>query len=268
MAFWELCHQVTFICRYLLTFGVLYWPIGTSSNTTCNIMMTVWEVCEIYSNYAVVAMMLERCVVVFFPLHAKRYITKRFTVGLLCLCVLPMLLTLVPASVLVTGVQYNTAWSIAATFCGWFDNRPAFTYFSWVFQLNMFTLHAVITLILSMVLGVVIATNSRRRFRKLLHMDSDQFTVSSKENSAIVIMLVLAFINITIFIPATILYSIIYVANNKFLSRSSQDLLSNLGRFSEETQIIAHSLNFVVYFCRIPTFRSEFSSIFAFLLKR
>ena len=249
-------------------FGEFYWPIGTSSDTACTIMMTVWEVCELYSNYAVVAMMIELCVVVFFPLLAKRYITKRFTVGLLCLCVVPVMLTLVPASVLVTGVQYNSAWSVATTFCGWFEDRPAFPYFSWVFQLNMFTIHAVITLILSIVLGVVIAANSRRRFRKLMHMDSDQFTVSTKENSAIAIMLVLAFINMVIFIPATILYSMNYVANNKLLSRSSHDMLTKLGRFSEQTQITAHSLNFIVYFFRIPTFRSELSLLFTCILKR
>ena len=85
-----------------------------------------WEVAETYSNYAVVAMMLERCVVVLFPLRAKTVLGLRFTLGLIAACVLPPWAALVIPYAFVLGVQHDPSWSILGTWCGWYTDRPLY----------------------------------------------------------------------------------------------------------------------------------------------
>ena len=158
------------------------------NDPVCATIMMGWELGEGYSNYAVVAMMIERCVVVFFPLRSKALLGRRFTVALLALCIVPGWLSLVPVSAFVFGVMTDTTWSVTGTFCGWHTDRPLFPYFTWAFQLNMFAIHVILSLLLVIVLSAAIAF--RLRLRRKLVRDSSE--VGTKENAAIAITLMLA----------------------------------------------------------------------------
>lgn len=227
--------------------------------------MMGWELGEGYSNYAMVAMMIERCIVVLFPLRSKTLIRRRFTIGLLVVCVLPGWLSLVPVSAFVFGVMSDTTWSVTGTFCGWHTDRPLFPYFTWAFQLNMFTVHVALSLVLVIVLCAAISFRTRGR-RKLLRDESSD--VGAKENAAIVIMLILGIINLVLFIPALISYVMNYVIDTTGWSREAIGDLGNFGRFTQDAVCIAHAFNFVVYFCRIPSFRSELSGFFSCCLSK
>lgn len=254
-------------CRYLLSGGTAYFAFVTLNDAVCASNLMIWEVFENYSNYAVVAMMIERCIVVFLPLHSKILVTRRFTVGLLCVCVLPCWIALVPVSGFVLGVQPNSAWSANGVFCGWYQDRAAFPFYLWAYQLIIFTIHVVVAGVLVVILSSAIAHRQRRR-RHLILTHRDSGGEGGKEYSAIVIMLLIAGINVVIFIPGLVSMLMSYLIDSSSWSQSAQNTLANFGRFALDIPCIAHSFNFLVYFARIPTFRYEISNVFSCCLAR
>ena len=208
-------------------------------------------------------MMIERCIVVFLPLHSKIFISRRFTIMLLCICILPCWVALVPVSAFVLGVQSDSSWSATGVFCGWYEDRPAFPYYLWTYQLIIFTIHVILSGILVVVLCIAITYRHRRR-RHLILKDRENTSVEGgREYSAIVIMLLIASINLVIFIPGLISMLMSYLINSSTWSQSAQDTLANFGRFALDIPCIAHSFNFLVYFARIPTFRYAIGDMFS-----
>ena len=55
-------------------------------NVVCASTIMIWDLFELYSSNAVVAMMIERCNVVLFPIHSIHFVTRRFSAMLLCIC--------------------------------------------------------------------------------------------------------------------------------------------------------------------------------------
>lgn len=123
--------MVSFLIRYLLSGNSYNLRIVTANDVICAANLMGWELAESYSNYAVVAMMLERCVVVFFPLHAKSVLGVGFTLILISACVLPAWAALIVPSAFVLGVQHDPSWSVLGTWCGWYTDRPLYV---WTFS--------------------------------------------------------------------------------------------------------------------------------------
>ena len=98
----------------------------TSNDVICAANLIGWELAETYSNYAVVAMMLERCLVVIFQLRAKRVLGLRFTLFLVAACVLLPWGVLVVPSAFVMGVQHDPSWSALGTWCAFYNDRPLY----------------------------------------------------------------------------------------------------------------------------------------------
>ena len=226
----------------------------------------VWELFECYSNYAVVAMMAERCIVVFFPLQAKIFLTRRFTIALLCLCILPIWLALIPVSAFVLGIEHGSSWSASDVNCGWFTDRPAFPYFLWAYQLGMFAIHVIATSILVVVLCTAIIYRQYSRRHLIQNERGKGGAESSKEYSAVVVMLLVACINVVSFLPGFTGMIMNYLVDTSTWSQSAQDSLANFGRFGEGIPAVTHSANFLVYLVRIPTFRHAIGNIFSFCL--
>lgn len=235
--------------RYLLSWGTAYFSLNTKSDLVCMIYQILSIHSETYSDYALVAMMIERCVVVFFPLHAKTLVTRRFTLILLCLCIIPMWATLDPFIPSSAGVVYGfSAWTLIGTTCVSLCDGPNF--FMYALNFNQCVIHVVATLILVVVLGTKLLANRRRR-RHLVGGKGDQ---SAREYSVIVVMLLLAIINIVVFFPGFIVSMLAIFGD---LSSWSAEVFNNIARLTNEVTCVAHSIHFLVYFCRIPSFRSE-----------
>ena len=63
--------------------------IARRSDATCKLFYLLFELTESLSNYTIVALALERCLIIFFPLRAKRFVRLRFSVMLIALVVAP-----------------------------------------------------------------------------------------------------------------------------------------------------------------------------------
>ena len=244
----------------------MFWQYQRYNDFLCASNFMVWELFECYSNYAVVAMMAERCIVVFFPLQAKIFLTRRFTIALLCLCILPCCVALIPVSAFVLGIQHDSSWSANGVFCGFYSDRPAFPYFLWAYQLIMFTFHVIIAGILVVVLFTAIAYSHSHR-RHLIQKNKDGGNVV-KEHSAIVVILLVSCINIVVFIPGLVSMIMNYLVDTSTWSQSAKDSLANFGRFAEGIPCVTHSVNFLVYISRIPTFRAAIGDIFSCCLAK
>lgn len=225
----------------------------------------IWETLECISNYAVVAMMFERCIVVFFPIHAKIIVTRRFTIALLCICILPCWVALVPFSGFILGIEFDSGWSADGVFCGWHSDRPGFMYYLWSYQLVIDTIHVVISGALVIILSTAIVYFKAGRRRVVRR---DRGGESSKEYSAIVTMLLLACINVAVFVPGIITMLMSYLVDSSTWSPDAQNTLSNFGRFAYDFPCVTHSFNFIVYFCRIPSFRSELTNFLSFCISK
>lgn len=251
----------------MLSWGTAYFPLVTLNDVVCATVLSIWLSLEIISDYAVVAMMIERCVVVFFPLKAKAFVNPRFSIILLCICIVPFWLALVPVSLFILGVQAGSMWSPSGLFCGWYENRPAFPYFLWAYQLIIFTFHVVVGSVLVVILCVVIVVRQHNRHR-LLSRDRGGSGLSGREYNSIVIMLLVSSINIIMYIPGLVSMLISYLTDSTTWSESAQDMLANISRLILGVPCIAHSFSLFVYICRIPTFRSEMGNVFSFCLAK
>ena len=210
-------------------------------------------------------MMIERCIVVLFPLHAITFVNRRFTLILLSICIIPFWLALIPISPLVLGVQTGSMWSESGLFCGWYPDRPGFFYFLWAYQLIIFTLHVLMSALLVVILCCAIAYRHRRRRHLIRRVSSGE---SRREYSTFVIMIMIACINLIIFIPGLVALFISYLVDSSSWSQSAQHILANFDRFSFSVPCVAHSFNFLVYFSRIPTFRSEIINACSFCFSK
>ena len=226
---------------------------------------------ETLSNYAVAAMMIERCIVVFFPLRAKSIVTRRFTYVLIWTCIIPGWVLVLPLSVFVFEIQSGSDWSATGMFCGWNSNSPVFNVYLWLYQLTLFTVHVVIVAILVIVLCIVVIYRQKHRLRHLVQTvrSQDRNRVGGESNnSALIIMLLIAVMNIAVFIPGLLTMWLSFLVDSTTWSSYAQITLANFGRFGYEVPCITHSLNFVVYFFKIPTFRNEVSKLFSFCISK
>lgn len=250
--------------RYLLSWGTTFFSFVTINDFICASNLIIWFFLEIYSDYAMVAMMIERCIVVLYPLQAKTIVTRRFTIVLLCICIIPLWLALIPISPFVLGVQTGSMWSESGLFCGWYQDRPGFLYFLWAYQLIIYTFHVILSGILVVILCTALAFRLQSRRQLTGVAKGGGGGESTREYSAMVIMLMIACINLVIFIPGLVALFISYLVDSSQWSQSALNLLSNFDRFSFSVPCVSHSINFLVYFTRIPTFRSELVNFFSF----
>lgn len=253
----------------MLSGGTAFFSFVTLNDVICASNLIIWFILEIYSDYALVSMMIERCIVVYFPLQAKSILNTRFTIILICVWIVPLWLALVPISPFICGVQYGSRWSQSGMFCGWYPDRPGFLYFLWAYQLIIYTLHVIFSGILVIALFIGIAYRHQIR-RKLILRDKEASGQESRnrEYSAIVVMLLISCINLVIFIPGLVSMLISYLVDTSSWSLSSQITLANFSRFAFSIPCVAKSFNFIVYFCRIPTFRTEIANFFSCCLAK
>lgn len=207
-------------------------------------------------------MMIERCVVVFFPMHSKALVNARFTVILLCICILPHLVWMVPIMWIDLGVKVNKR-TIVGKVCTFSFSQPFVIYFFWASLFIIYILHLVTIPILVVVLSAKLLAHRRHRSHLIMAREKSKGEQKAKANSALVIMFLLSSINFIFYLPYFILSFFALVVDTSSWSKDALYTLSDIGRFSAEILSVCHSINFLVYFCRVPSFRTELVKLFS-----
>lgn len=250
----------------MLSWGTVYFSFLTLNDATCKVNQALINISEIYADYAIVAMMIERCVVVFFPLRAIALVNRRFTLILLCVCIIPCWISLVPINIfyfrLIPMIYF---FSFTGKVCGL---NPAIAYFSWTYSLVNYGIHVVASFILDVVLCVKLLVDRRHRNQLVIANKSSDKGRSSKENSAIVVMLLLSAIKIVLFLPnnGTVLFS--YLVDVTSWSPDAFQAYIDIMWFTSTLTSVSHSINFLVYFCRIPSFRNKLVGLFSCIVSQ
>ena len=223
----------------------------TLHSFTCKGMVLVWAISEVYSDYSVTAMTIERLIALYFPLKSKAILTGKFTLIMLLITVLPMWAAIVPFIPMVSNIMYNPGTSATGVHCSRDTSHPLYDYYAFAFNAVMNVIHEVLNTFLVMILiaGIMKITISRKH---LIQTDNASANVTKIINSAIILMIILI-INSIVFLP-NFAFGFIYYSV-KLEDDNAMIIMGNLYRFFADMIVIAHSLNFFVYYWKIPTFR-------------
>lgn len=248
--------------RYLLSWGKAYFSLTTLNDIVCKICQLLNVSFEIFSDYAMVAMMIERCFVVFFPLHAKAIMNFRFSFILLCICTFTFWVSVAPIIPFGVGLQNLGTLTPNGIICSnYYDGLN--TYLLWSKTLILYFIHVIASLILVVVLVTKLFVNLRRRRRLFSLQEGSGSEQRGKEYSAIVVMILISSINIISFIPVCITTYISYTVDTSKWSQDAQAKFNNIYLFTLDLRCVSHSINFIVYFCRIPSFRNGLLKLFS-----
>ncbi len=76
-----------------------------ASSLGCKILYNSWANAEALANYTAIAMSIEQIIALYFPLKARAFLSKKLTLLLIVLCVLPIWLTLTTINLRVDLIQ-------------------------------------------------------------------------------------------------------------------------------------------------------------------
>ena len=215
---------------------------------TCIIMLLWIILAEFVSNYALVALSIERLIAVYWPLRAKVILTKKFTYYLLFFILGPV--SLYTAILISFGaVIVPTPGPLSPSSCS-IDNNRIFGYlFNISIPVIYLGIHTIVDLIVSLMLF----------FKVYLHHKPDlnkKSRKSSKELSATLTLIFLCIITLIVYgtslvaFVTTLIFQY-FVTVPIELSTLMFQIFMRLMTFTT----VPHSLNIFVYFALIPTFR-------------
>lgn len=217
---------------------------------------------EIVSSYGYVAMMIERCIVVFFPIRSRTLVNTRFTIILLCICTLPFFAAIIPINWIYTEVKLRPNTIIGKS-CGIRYDWPLADYLFYSSVLILYIIHIVITPFIIVVLTTKLIAHRRRRRHLVSTMDKNKGEQNAKTNSTLVIMLLLCSINFLIFAPYSSINTFDVMVGTSGWSQNAMLVYGDIMKFTGEVLCIAHSINFLVYFFRLSSFRTEMVKLFS-----
>ena len=239
----------------ILTGGQYSIDLVTMNDFTCKVMVLVWAISEIFSDYALTAMTIEMLVALYLPLKSKTILTKKFTILLLSITILPMWAAVLPFVPFVSNIQNNPGSSATGQHCTRDRAHPLYNYYVVAFNVVMNVIHEVVNsiLIIFLIVGILKSYRNRRSLT-----DSKTAHFSSFPNAPIILFLMLL-INSIVFLPNFVFQLIYYMIQLK--DETILVTIGNLGRFFADMIVIAHSLNFFVYYWRIQTFRLAINNL-------
>ena len=235
---------------WILTNGRLFLCLDISSLFSCILMKIWYNLSELSSNYALVALSIERCIAICWPLKSKQILNQKFTYYLLFICIVPVCiyyLGLIPfSSAIVPFIR-------VPGFLCYIDDYNIFgNLFNVSMPILFLGLHSIIVLFITIIL-----------FRKLLYISLKKSAIiatekaSSREISTTVTLIFLCLINLVIYgtclisYVATLVFSYIFTGLAGILAFSYIILV-----LSMSSTVVSHSLNSVVYLALIPSFRN------------
>ena len=240
----------------VLTNCQIFFPLTATIDLACKIIFTGWTVAEIMSNYTLVTMLFEKTLVVMYPLKAKSFVNTKFRIILFSIFVFPPVLAVSPFNPFVAAVL-KPKFKQDYTHCYYDTYHPLYEYVFWSTHIFMFGIHEVLSCILSAILALALLHQVRQR-TKLIHK---QIT-DTKEMGTIITILILGVINFLNFIPVTFLTFAFFMIDSSNFSDQINALLDDLWGTAYQGVIVAHAINFPLYFLRIEQFRTVFTGRF------
>ncbi len=166
-----------------------------------------------------------------------------------------MWLSIVPLIPFVANLMYNPGTSATGMHCTRDKSHPFYGYYAFMFNAVTNMIHEILNtaLVVFLLLGIIKCNNARK---KLVQTDSSANLMKIINSSLTVFSIVI--INAVVFLP-NFLFGFIYFS----LGPDNEDtliIMGNLYRFFGDSIVIAHSLNFFVYYFRIPSFKNLVNS--------
>ena len=240
----------------ILTNGHIYFDLSVKSEFACKEIFTGWAAAEILSNYTLVSLLIEKILVVTYPLKAKTFLNERTRCLIFALCVFPPFFSVVPFNPFVVMIM-KPKFMKKHDYCYYDDGHPLYQYVFWTTHVFMFGVHEMLSLALSTALICKLLHQSHKR-KKLMQCHLTE----AKEWGTIVTIVTLAMINFFCFIPVTILTSFFFMVDLNMYSKEVNDVLNSVWRLTYQAVVITHAINFPVYLNRIASFRRVFTQFF------
>lgn len=240
---------------YVLTDGEFAINLVNWNAYTCKGMVFGWVTAEIYSNYAVSAMTIERLIALYFPLKAKAIITKKFSITILVLLLIPPMCALVPLIPIVSNIEYEPGASASGQHCSRDKSHPLYGYYALTFTIVVHVAHLPLNQLLGFLLliGIIRSTLSRKK------LIQDQSNTSKAINTSMIIFMVLV-VNTALYFPTCVMSIFYYTI--KVEDPELKVALGNWFRFFGDSIVYAHALNYFIYLWRIQTFRRANNALF------
>ena len=161
--------------------------IARYSHESCKLFYLLTELTESLSNYTIVALALERCLVIYFPLRAKRFVRLRFSVTLIALAVTPAWLCSFISVPFIVNKQQQPA-SQSGYECEKKSDNPLTAPFTVALTLLSYVLHTILNIILVTLISIKLALirykrNAMIRDKRIHLADRNSKAISIDRNS-------------------------------------------------------------------------------------
>ena len=236
---------------YIWTGGKFFFCFEILSFFTCKVIRVWYYLSDIISNYALVALSIERFVAVFWPLQAKYLLTKKFTFLLLCSLIVPC--SVFYSVVIPLGSSIMPSFRAVSYSCS-ADNNSIFGY---IFNVSMpiviLGIHTIVDLIISFLLFYKLYFS---RSNKLEELSSKSKIVNTKEISATLTLICLCLITTIIYGTSLITYmSTVIFHYYLIVPPSVYSSFFTIFLLSVSSTPFPHSINILIYLILIPSFR-------------
>ena len=236
---------------YIWTAGNFFFCFESVSDNTCKVIRVWYYLSDIISNYALVALSIERFVAVFWPLQAKYLLTNKLTFFLLFSLIVPCSLFYI--IVIPLGSSITPTFRAASNSCS-ADNNSIFGY---IFNVSMpiviLGIHTIVDLIISILIFYQLYFS---RSNKLEELSSNSKMVNTKEISATLTLICLCLINTVIYGTCLIAYMTTVILSYYIIVPASVFyFFLTIFILSVSSTPFPHSINVFIYLILIPSFR-------------
>ena len=158
--------------------------IARYSDVTCKLVYLFNELAENLSNYTIVALAIERCLIIFFPLRAKRFALFRFSVMLIALLVAPAWLSSIISVPVIVILKTNmTQFSQSGCECEKDDEHSLTATFTVMLTIFTYMLHVVLNIILVTVISIKLA---HIRYQRTAMIRDNLIHITARKNNVII----------------------------------------------------------------------------------
>ena len=165
----------------LLTDGRISVRIARYSDATCKLVYLFNELAENLSNYTIVALAIERCLIIFFPLRAKRFSLLRFSEILIALLVAPAWLSAIISVPIIVILKTNmTQFSQSGCECEKDEEHSLTAAFTVMLTIFTYMLHVVLNIILVTVISIKL---SHIRYQRTAMIRENLIHINARKNN-------------------------------------------------------------------------------------
>ena len=248
---------------YYVSNGRLSYRLDQMSNGWCKFWRMMWFGGANISDWAIVVFAVERTLAIWYPLRANSWFTAKRAILFNFLVVLPITTYNCSLTAIVFEVDVSAA-SPSGFVCkakpeyGMFYNL-----FWWPNPTFLLMGHTVIIIIANAFLVYKLYISREERSSLSSAKLTTTGAPSAKEINAAITLLILTGAHIVGHFPSGVLFQLYYALDalspaNKANYLTLMRVIRTWADFTQLTICIPHSTNFIVFFCRMPSFRAQF----------